>query len=75
MDAMNTGCRFADRCPFAMPMCRESAPPLYRTADQRAVACYLYRGEERVLEGDIAQVFRARDTVATGGVQTVLPGG
>jgi peptide/nickel transport system ATP-binding protein len=61
------GCRFADRCPYEMPMCRDSAPPLYRTSEHRAVACYLYRAEERVLDGDITQVFRAQSVAATGG--------
>src|SRR5579883_1852000 len=26
-----TGCKFADRCPHVMPICRQSPPPLYRT--------------------------------------------
>src|SRR6266568_236002 len=37
------GCRFADRCPAVMPMCGETLPPLYRTDDRRAAACFLYR--------------------------------
>jgi peptide/nickel transport system ATP-binding protein len=37
------GCKFANRCPFVMPECRELAPPLYRTEDDRAVACYLHK--------------------------------
>src|SRR5579885_2038150 len=37
------GCRFADRCPHVMAVCREKAPPLFKTADHRAAACYLYR--------------------------------
>jgi len=36
------GCRFADRCPHVMPICRASAPPLRQTEPDRAVACYLY---------------------------------
>ena len=35
------GCRFADRCPAAMPRCEGAAPPLYRPDPQRAVACFL----------------------------------
>jgi peptide/nickel transport system ATP-binding protein len=53
------GCTFADRCPFVMPMCREAPPPLYRTNEHRAVACYLYRDAPGTLEGDISQIFRA----------------
>jgi peptide/nickel transport system ATP-binding protein len=37
------GCKFSNRCPFVMAECREKAPPLYKTADDRAVACYLYK--------------------------------
>lgn len=37
------GCRFADRCPHVMAICREKAPPLFKTANHRAAACYLYR--------------------------------
>jgi peptide/nickel transport system ATP-binding protein len=33
-----TGCRFAPRCPFALPLCRE-VPPLV-TTDGHAVACH-----------------------------------
>lgn len=36
------GCRFADRCPHVMPVCREKVPPLYQTNPQRVVACYLF---------------------------------
>jgi oligopeptide/dipeptide ABC transporter ATP-binding protein len=36
-------CAFHTRCPYAMPMCVEQAPPLFRTSPRRASACYLYR--------------------------------
>jgi len=35
-------CRFYQRCPWAMPVCVQQAPPLYRTETDRATACYLY---------------------------------
>jgi peptide/nickel transport system ATP-binding protein len=54
----NRGCKFADRCPHAMPICREAPPPLYQTAEHRAVACYLYKDAPVMPEGDINQVFR-----------------
>jgi oligopeptide/dipeptide ABC transporter ATP-binding protein len=41
--AVSKGCRFADRCPYKMPMCHEAKPPLYQTAPNRVTACYLYR--------------------------------
>jgi peptide/nickel transport system ATP-binding protein len=53
-----TGCPFADRCPAAMPMCTESVPPLYRTDEARATACFLYR-DQPVLEGTMDAVLDA----------------
>ena len=38
------GCKFANRCPFAMPKCVEQPPPLYRLDLHRVAACYLYDG-------------------------------
>ena len=35
------GCAFHPRCPFAIPKCRVEAPPLTRSADGRAVACWV----------------------------------
>ncbi len=35
------GCRFAERCPFALDTCRKESPPLVAQAStQRAVACW-----------------------------------
>lgn len=42
------GCKFANRCPFAMKECHEQPPPLYRTHEDRAVACYLYKDSPTV---------------------------
>ncbi|HIC88244.1 MAG TPA: ABC transporter ATP-binding protein, partial [Anaerolineae bacterium] len=36
------GCKFANRCPHASPLCLEKAPPLFQTDQHRATACYLY---------------------------------
>jgi oligopeptide/dipeptide ABC transporter ATP-binding protein len=44
------GCKFADRCPYAMEICRQERPPLYRTDARRAAACFLYR-EQPPLDG------------------------
>ena len=38
----NVGCKFLARCPVAMPVCHQSAPPLFRTEARRVVACYHY---------------------------------
>jgi len=42
------GCKFANRCPYVMPECRQAHPPLFRTDDDRAVACYLYKDSPQV---------------------------
>jgi oligopeptide/dipeptide ABC transporter ATP-binding protein len=34
------GCAFADRCPFAQPICRQQAPALLPLRDGHAVACH-----------------------------------
>lgn len=36
------GCRFEQRCPHAMPVCREAPPSLRETGSQHVVACHLY---------------------------------
>lgn len=53
------GCKFAGRCPFAMPECHQQAPPLYRTNDDRAVACYLHKNDAVVTGGEIAEALAA----------------
>ena len=38
-------CRFAARCPAAMPQCWEQAPPLFQPDEHRVVACYLHESD------------------------------
>jgi len=38
------GCRFENRCPHAMPRCKETMPPMFEAAPGHHVACYLYEG-------------------------------
>jgi peptide/nickel transport system ATP-binding protein len=53
------GCKFANRCPFVMAECHEKHPPLYRTNNDRAVACYLYKDGEPVSGGKMAEFLAA----------------
>jgi peptide/nickel transport system ATP-binding protein len=45
------GCKFSNRCPFVMAECRAKQPPLYRTHENRAVACYLHKENGPVISG------------------------
>jgi peptide/nickel transport system ATP-binding protein len=47
------GCKFAARCPNVMPMCRETAPPLYRVDERRAASCFLYRESGETTAGEV----------------------
>jgi peptide/nickel transport system ATP-binding protein len=49
------GCKFSNRCPYVMPECRQEAPPLYRTEDDRAVACYLHKEGTPVTGREMAE--------------------
>jgi len=50
------GCLFVDRCPSAMPMCSDVAPPLYHLDELRAAACYLYEGAPVLAGEDMSRV-------------------
>jgi len=54
------GCKYANRCPYVMTECHQAAPPLYRTDDDRAVACYLYKANAPVSGREMAESL-ARD--------------
>lgn len=49
------GCKFANRCPFVMAECHAQQPPLFRTHDDRAVACFLYKSEPQVDGREMAE--------------------
>jgi len=49
------GCKFVNRCPFAMAECRQALPPLYLTEEDRAVACYLHKGGAQVSGREMAE--------------------
>lgn len=47
------GCPFAPRCPHAMPKCTEAPPALYRTEEDRAVACFLDEGRDTTTAAEV----------------------
>jgi oligopeptide/dipeptide ABC transporter ATP-binding protein len=49
------GCKFANRCPYVMEECRHVPPPLYRTDDDRAVACYLHKSSAPISGREMAE--------------------
>ena len=53
------GCSFMSRCPVAMGECGEAVPPLFRTAAERAVACYRYRTAPELAAADLGAVLTA----------------
>ncbi|MDF2760512.1 MAG: hypothetical protein K0S99_3147, partial [Thermomicrobiales bacterium] len=54
--AVTHGCKFDDLCPYAMELSRQQRPPLFRTDERRAAACFLYK-ESPALDGtDLEQV-------------------
>jgi peptide/nickel transport system ATP-binding protein len=44
---LTKGCKFASRCPKAMPKCREAEPALVEVENGRKVRCFLYSDEVR----------------------------
>jgi len=56
------GCKFADRCPEAMPICLDAPPPLYQTDHQRAAACYLHSSAPQLALEDLGQVLAGHPT-------------
>jgi peptide/nickel transport system ATP-binding protein len=61
------GCPFEDRCPSAMPVCRGSAPPLYRTGPHRVVSCFLHQEAPALPAHEMATVFVEPTVPATSG--------
>jgi oligopeptide/dipeptide ABC transporter ATP-binding protein len=52
----NPGCAFAPRCPLVRPACRVAPPPLFRTGDRQAAACYEYESAPRLDGRDMDRV-------------------
>jgi len=52
-------CKFADRCPHVMDICRTAVPPLFQTDTRRAAACFLYRDKPTLAPADLDQLMTA----------------
>jgi oligopeptide/dipeptide ABC transporter ATP-binding protein len=50
-----SACKFANRCPEVMPVCRERPPPLFDIGDSRAAACFLNDGHPSINGTDAAR--------------------
>lgn len=53
----SAGCKFANRCPSVMDVCRKEAPPTFSLETHRAVKCFLYDDKPKVENVDIASTF------------------
>ncbi|HEY7141306.1 MAG TPA: ABC transporter ATP-binding protein [Methylomirabilota bacterium] len=69
--AAAAGCLFEDRCPSAMPACRSSVPPLFRSEPRRVVSCFLYGDAPAVPAREMATAFA--DTGAPPGRPSPAP--
>jgi len=56
-------CKFADRCPAAMPHCLQQRPRLYQTDAQRAAACFLYEQAPVLRTENMDNVFQSHAVV------------
>ncbi len=52
-----TGCKFADRCPYVMDVCRQQSPPLFQPQPNRVASCFLLRESKVAPSPDVASVF------------------
>ncbi len=65
-EKIGKGCKFANRCPHVMPVCREARPPLYQPDGQnRVAACYLYEKSPTLPKDDVGQLFSTGTTIKT----------
>ncbi len=56
--ATGQGCKFADRCPQVMAICKEQIPPLYQTSARQVASCHLYETSGKFEHQDISALFQ-----------------
>ncbi|MEA2931321.1 MAG: peptide/nickel transport system ATP-binding protein, partial [Actinomycetota bacterium] len=66
------GCRFAERCPFAMDVCHARTPALATMDDGSQVACHLYPGADPSHPGQRWAPVGRRDTLDDPALEAVL---
>jgi peptide/nickel transport system ATP-binding protein len=49
-ESMPKGCRFFDRCKFAMEKCKVESPPTFEVKDTHSTACWIYEEEVSEIE-------------------------
>lgn len=54
--SVETGCKFASRCPFVMDKCRRAHPALYQVAPEQVAACFLYDDQPVVARERLSEV-------------------
>jgi len=52
-------CKYAPRCPQAMPRCWESRPPLFHADSGRVAACFLYESGTTLEKDELGGLFSA----------------
>lgn len=52
-NSVDSGCHFANRCPFVMDKCRETQPALHLVDQRRAAACHLYEQAPTVTSAEV----------------------
>ena len=55
------GCKFADRCPYVMDVCRQRQPPLFRPHSDRVASCFLLHDTPEEASRDVTTVFNFPD--------------
>lgn len=52
-----TGCKYVPRCPYAMDVCVETPPPLFRSEEHRAASCYLQEDASMLEDSNLSSIF------------------
>ncbi len=58
------GCKFADRCPVVMDICRQQVPPLFKVDEHRAAACFVYRDSQVMEDASVNSIFPELEAAA-----------